>query len=410
MKCCLSSCVVLSLALAGCGKSDKPGPAATNNTPAPVPAAGAPATSAANAAVAAAPGGQDTPENALRAYVRVLRDGDLGGYKTLLGQNPKGVADYVTMVETRNKNVSPEGLEIDESYGLKEKADSDWPDGQYKVFPAEVQGDDQASILCAFVNPVTKDPGYARYDFKKVGGKWFQTGAKPVEAATVDKAKYAWEKKSEPDWADAGPKDLMPAKAAEVPKPAFSLTDEQFAREHLADPEKFNKKYGNQWVEVEGTITIPANEESPIPHVMILKGLEEIKTQPVACDISRPSRKAAAELVREQRVKLLGRRPEGQFGPNLVDCRIVSSSPAPPAKTADTSPVAPPTVGKKPADEPALRTWTSSNGKFTLQAQCVGVTDGKVQLKISDGKTVTLPLEKLSQADQDYLKENRGSR
>ena len=402
MKCYLSSFVVLSLALAGCGKSDKPAPATTNNAPAPA--------AATPTAVAAAPGGQDTPENALRAYIRVLRDGDFEGYKTLLRLTPKEVDDYVNLAKRGNANLSPEGLEIAKSYGLKEKAESPWADGRYKVFPAELQGDDQASILYVFDDPATQALSYGRYDFKKVDGKWFQSGSKAVAPETVDKAKYAWDKKPEPDWADAGPKDLMPAKAAEVPKPAFSLTDEEFAREYLADREKFNKKYGNQWVEVEGTITIPANEASLIPHVMNLKGLEEIKTQPVACDIARPFRKAAAELVKDQKVKLLGRRPEGQFGPNLVDCRIVSSSPAPPVKVADAAPVAPPVAGKKPTDEPPMRTWTSSNGKFTIEAQCVGVADGKVQLKKSDGKTLTLPLEKLSQADQDYLKENRGSR
>ena len=56
----------------------------------------------------------------------------------------------------------------------------------------------------------------------------------------------------------------MPAKAAAEPKPAFSVTDVDFAREFLADREKFAKKYDNQWVEIEGVVSItPAENAKP---------------------------------------------------------------------------------------------------------------------------------------------------
>lgn len=53
----------------------------------------------------------------------------------------------------------------------------------------------------------------------------------------------------------------------------------------------------------------------------------------------------------------------------------------------------------------SARTWTSSDGK-KLQADFVSATDTHVTLKRSkDGRTFKLALERLSQADQDYVKE-----
>lgn len=51
------------------------------------------------------------------------------------------------------------------------------------------------------------------------------------------------------------------------------------------------------------------------------------------------------------------------------------------------------------------RTWTDSTGKRTVEAEFVDFKDGKVQLKKEDGKTVTIHMERLSGADQKYVKE-----
>jgi hypothetical protein len=50
-----------------------------------------------------------------------------------------------------------------------------------------------------------------------------------------------------------------------------------------------------------------------------------------------------------------------------------------------------------------LRTWADTSGKFKIEASYVGLGTGGVQLKKSDGKTIEVPLEKLSKADQAYL-------
>ena len=52
----------------------------------------------------------------------------------------------------------------------------------------------------------------------------------------------------------------------------------------------------------------------------------------------------------------------------------------------------------------SARTWTDSTGKFTVEAEFVDFKDGKVQLKKEDGKIVTIPVEKLSEADQAFAK------
>jgi SLA1 homology domain 1, SHD1/Protein of unknown function (DUF3887) len=55
------------------------------------------------------------------------------------------------------------------------------------------------------------------------------------------------------------------------------------------------------------------------------------------------------------------------------------------------------------SDSP-VREWSDATGKYRVYAELMGVKDGKVQLKKSDGKVITIPLAKLSAQDQDALK------
>jgi hypothetical protein len=52
----------------------------------------------------------------------------------------------------------------------------------------------------------------------------------------------------------------------------------------------------------------------------------------------------------------------------------------------------------------APRTWKSSNGRFSIEAELLDFKDGKVQLKKSDGTIVDVPLLSLSAEDQQYVK------
>jgi hypothetical protein len=49
------------------------------------------------------------------------------------------------------------------------------------------------------------------------------------------------------------------------------------------------------------------------------------------------------------------------------------------------------------------RLWTDSTGRFKVTATLIESKDGTVQLRTADGKTLNLPINRLSQADQDFL-------
>ena len=49
------------------------------------------------------------------------------------------------------------------------------------------------------------------------------------------------------------------------------------------------------------------------------------------------------------------------------------------------------------------RTWNASNGKFSVEAKLLKVDEGKAVLKRADGQEISVPLDKLSEADQKYV-------
>src|SRR5262245_43553234 len=52
----------------------------------------------------------------------------------------------------------------------------------------------------------------------------------------------------------------------------------------------------------------------------------------------------------------------------------------------------------------ALSTWTDKSGKFTISAELVDVQGDKAVLRRDDGKQITVPTERLSDADQALIK------
>jgi hypothetical protein len=52
----------------------------------------------------------------------------------------------------------------------------------------------------------------------------------------------------------------------------------------------------------------------------------------------------------------------------------------------------------------ASRTWKSSNGRFSTEAELLDFKDGKVQLRKGDGSEIEVPLASLSEADRKYIK------
>lgn len=76
-------------------------------------------------------------------------------------------------------------------------------------------------------------------------------------------------------------------------------------------------------------------------------------------------------------------------------------------KAAETKPAAEnpfETAEKKPAAK-LLRTWVDATGKFKIEATFIELKENQVSLKKKqDGKVISLPLDKLSKADQDFVK------
>lgn len=85
-----------------------------------------------------------------------------------------------------------------------------------------------------------------------------------------------------------------------------------------------------------------------------------------------------------------------------VDPTAPPATPNPPAATGSQRPAPAKSTTKLPAAkaETQLRTWSSDTGKFTIEARFGGLEDGKVKLLKADGSTVSVPLEKLSEADR----------
>jgi len=59
------------------------------------------------------------------------------------------------------------------------------------------------------------------------------------------------------------------------------------------------------------------------------------------------------------------------------------------------------------ASEPAFRLWTDASGKHSTEAILVDHEDGNVRLKKKDGSVVTLSIEQLSDADQEFVRSAR---
>jgi hypothetical protein len=72
------------------------------------------------------------------------------------------------------------------------------------------------------------------------------------------------------------------------------------------------------------------------------------------------------------------------------------------AKLAELAGGAPGAAGGDTAAAFALRPWSDATGKFRIEAELVNVEGGAVNLKKKNGELVSVPLAKLSKADQEF--------
>ena len=92
------------------------------------------------------------------------------------------------------------------------------------------------------------------------------------------------------------------------------------------------------------------------------------------------------------------------LGPESERPRLAASEET--AKVDDPAESASP-AKPKPAAEPraaSVRTWTDSTGTFTVQAALVKASPTTVTLRKTDGATIDVPFEKLSPADQKWVR------
>ncbi len=65
---------------------------------------------------------------------------------------------------------------------------------------------------------------------------------------------------------------------------------------------------------------------------------------------------------------------------------------------------------KKAEEDAKFRTWTSASGKYTQEAKIISYANGTITIESRQGKRVKVPLEKLSQADKDFVEKWRKAR
>jgi hypothetical protein len=61
------------------------------------------------------------------------------------------------------------------------------------------------------------------------------------------------------------------------------------------------------------------------------------------------------------------------------------------------------------SSQATARKWTDVTGQYHVEAELAGVIAGTVQLKTSDGRTIKVPIEKLSETDRRYIESRRKS-
>jgi hypothetical protein len=103
---------------------------------------------------------------------------------------------------------------------------------------------------------------------------------------------------------------------------------------------------------------------------------------------------------REQTIKQPG---DGQWVRKLqAPPAAAKPGPGRPARTKP-APAGEPANPFQAAEQAAVRTWTDSTGKFKIEASFAGKEGDNVLLTKTDGKTIKLPLAKLSKEDQDHV-------
>jgi len=138
-------------------------------------------------------GGYSTPDEALDAYVTVLRTQDAEQYKALFSRCPERARFPDDWVNKKAGGQGPDEKAKAWADWLKSVYELEWTEGNYKRFPAEVVGNN-ATVHCASKSSFGSNPptvGYKRYDFEKHDGLWYQMNWHVLYLRDIDR-KYIW--------------------------------------------------------------------------------------------------------------------------------------------------------------------------------------------------------------------------
>jgi hypothetical protein len=89
-------------------------------------------------------------------------------------------------------------------------------------------------------------------------------------------------------------------------------------------------------------------------------------------------------------------------------------APAVPAPAEPAKPAAPAPAAADPFADPfkisaegqlPVRKWSDNTGTYEVEGRLIAILDGQVRVLKSTGKTTTVPMRRLSDADQKYVEE-----
>lgn len=148
----------------------------------------------------------------------------------------------------------------------------------------------------------------------------------------------------------------------------------------------------SSYIEITGTVNIEPPSRSGVNAGLSPVEQNRLEEQRLAKEAARADRaKIAAEQARSQREVALPERDS-----SLADEERRSSKKDKRSSKSNSKPRSAP-------DQSKVRTWTDHSGSFKVDAQFLGVADGKIHLHKVNGVKIAVPISKMSQPDLDYV-------
>lgn len=148
----------------------------------------------------------------------------------------------------------------------------------------------------------------------------------------------------------------------------------------------------SSYIEITGTINVEPPSRAGVNAGLSPVEQNRLEEQRLAKEAARADRaKTAAEQARASREVSLPERDS-----SLADEERRSSKKDKRSNKSSSKPRSAP-------DQSKVRTWTDHSGSFKVDAQFLGVADGKIHLHKVNGVKIAVPVSKMSQPDLDYV-------